>query len=357
MAKEKFKRKRQSMPYESSSVGGEAGRLIKKSTVHDPEAKARVEASEKQRADRRKAGTVHVVKKKTGREVEAVGGIEPQKAEGVNGIEPQKAEGQIDIKGFLEKAYTHIRSTPEQRKELINFARSPAGQAILLPLTSGLHEVTQSAGSKMLTGASANKKLLTTSVSSDYVRQLEMQGEQLIASAGLSAPKVAKAAAGRLVSSRIVKKTTLGGGKTLINVYDTGKGISWLSKLVKFAKKPSSVLGLISTTAGFWGLGEWGEAEGLEGLQFQYRKAVDDGEDELAKEINEVYEDASNPALWKTILSVIPILQLPITAEKVGIKLKAAAAMKKVTDAQIRRTEEGILTPDEQYWANVRANK
>ena len=87
---------------------------------------------------------------------------------------------------------------------------------------------------------------------------------------------------------------------------------------------PTTIAGIIGTTIGLWGLGAWGKAEGVEGLGFQYVKAIEQGHEDIAAEIDETYQEALEPSTWESIMSITPMIQLPITAKRIRYKIDAA---------------------------------
>ncbi|MAF43357.1 MAG: hypothetical protein CMI54_04180 [Parcubacteria group bacterium] len=159
----------------------------------------------------------------------------------------------------------------------------------------------------------------------------------LIQSEGLFSPTVMKAAAGKLGVS-----TT----KAAVNTKTARLAMRLSTKIF------GGVLGVATFTAGMWGLGQWAEREGLDGLSFSRQKAVDDGEYELAQQFKEEIDKARSPNKWESFQELIPFIGLGVTKKKLDLKFKAVDAMNAVTDAKLERIETGELTPTEQKFAD-----
>lgn len=207
-------------------------------------------------------------------------------------------------------------------------------------------------------------------------------GTALLASRGLNIPSVSNAATG-LVSkirpgfawpalskiqtglarqesaARLAKATGYiqSLGKPSWNTVTAAKVTAYIGKAVSHLRDPAAAAGIVGTTVGFWGLGEWGKAEGSEGLGFQYAKAKEKGFNDLAAEIEPVLDDALNPPMWESIIAILPLFQLPITVKRIGFKVEAARAMKRVTDRESERIASGELSPEEAYWQGVEESK
>jgi len=182
----------------------------------------------------------------------------------------------------------------------------------------------------------------------------ETNGQKIINTGGLSTPKVAESASGKVppgyirVSHRLVQTD----GKLRVhNVYAAAREVSYLSKLTQFARKPSTIFYTIGSTLGLWGVGAWGKAEGVEGLSFEYEKATEyfGSDHPLTQEIKQDLDDATNEPFVQQVLSFIPILQAPVAAKRFLIKIEAARRKVQVTEKRSADIEAGnIVTPQEQ---------
>ncbi len=128
-------------------------------------------------------------------------------------------------------------------------------------------------------------------------------GLRLIATRGLSSKAVSTAATGLLPSQQIA---LFKAGRVALNTKNAAATMSLLTKITAGSKYASYVVGALSTVAGLTAWGEWGRSEGLESMSFTYRKAKDAGNDQLANEITEVVEEATDKETIDYIIRVTP---------------------------------------------------
>ncbi len=160
----------------------------------------------------------------------------------------------------------------------------------------------------------------------------------------------------QIVSGKAVSAATK---KIAANTKTKGLISSYLTKLVKGAVKPMSVLGLIGVTTYtslFWGPNEKGDA--LVTLAIVQRDAVRNGDEEMVREIDELIQETLN------IIPQIPIIGF-YQAEVAKYKAAALAsktATREVERQRIKREKEAAagITEEEletQKWEDIAAER
>lgn len=156
---------------------------------------------------------------------------------------------------------------------------------------------------------------------------------RLLATRGLSSRVIAQTARGARIN-QLKNFGSLGGqiGQKAVNTASAKTTISWLTKITSKMKNPTFAFGALTSTAGIQGWAEWARAEGIEGLDFAYRRAVEEGDWELATQIEESIEEATDPELIDQIIRHIPFANI-----LVGTRLKTLGSRfsKLVTDVQM----------------------
>ena len=174
-------------------------------------------------------------------------------------------------------------------------------------------------------------------------------GVALIATKGLAAKTVSSAASGKLTSSVIKETIKLGGGRIQINTYTAGKITSWIGKLASSFKNPAFVAGAIGSyifSVGF----SFNEGQGdiATTLKIAHRDALEKNP-ELAKEIAQQMNDVWS--LANVLQNFIPIGNFFLADWR---KVKAT---NKIIQAEQEFSETGILSPEDQKWADINAKK
>ncbi len=205
-------------------------------------------------------------------------------------------------------------------------------------------------------------------------------GTRLLASRGMSIPGIIKTAGGQTVQLDKFGKiasvsgkakgvgtvfSSIGGvrtpGRIAVNTATAAKATSFLTKLASTTGKTKLILGVLAGTiglgsagVGFFGLGAWGEKEGLEGLSFAYREAVNAEDNALADEIRQTYQESRDLVRSAEFQDFMPFVQVPETIRKINIKIDAADALIKSSDAKRKKTEEKTKITEEEPDPNIR---
>lgn len=167
------------------------------------------------------------------------------------------------------------------------------------------------------------------------------KGTAYIATKGLSNGAVKDAAAGKAFG---LTETLLSArGFARVNTSTASKITEYLTAAAAAASNPKVstpvILGIIGGSIGTYPWASWSEKEGLDGLNFALKQALDIGDLELYDEISEVYDAAANPDIWDFIWDATPIVNI-MKANK--LKKAGADASKKARDAKREQIREQI---------------
>lgn len=292
-----------------------------------------------------------IAKQRAGREARG------QKAGGgPEGFRPPRGKPQVEVRRMGQEQFDQfLKKKGAEVPERTKFYKTKEGkitarkESIYQKEGEAPPSVLESVGKSVGLGAAAGVAVYTAG---RLILPLAGRvGTRLLASRGSSIPNIIRTAGGGKVHlSKFGRIITSKAGlitKPAANTKNAARAVSFMSKLASTAKKPSIVLGVIAGTiglgaggVGMFGMGEWGEKEGLEGLSFAYREAVESNDTELAYEIRETYQEARDLVGTEEFKDFIPFVQVPEVIRKINIKVDAADSLVKSMDAKLKKLEE-----------------
>lgn len=245
------------------------------------------------------------------------------------GFDPQASKELVEAKGFAES------QKPVSQDELMSRALTEKAAARTEALNPPQEDKTfmgfkKEEGKGLLGGDYATGRNLAVAagygvaIGTAIIGGWSLLGSRAVATRGLSSRSVMQAAKGILKKKDVLgtpiktRIATTGGKfktqvKIPINTVYANKAVQALSQMTSLMKNPLLAMGVASSAIGLYGLGEWGRAEGIEGLSFAYDSAVKSGNEQLAEEIRE----ALDPDWLDHLMRIFPL-----TNAYAGIALK-----------------------------------